>query len=30
MKSMIQRARFGFGRIDTVNSENVRVYYAHG
>src|SRR6266571_4021119 len=27
--NIIQMVRFGFGRIDTVNSERVTIYYAH-
>jgi glutamyl-tRNA synthetase len=27
--SIIQLVRFGFGRIDTIDSERVAVYYAH-
>jgi hypothetical protein len=27
--SIIQMVRFGFGRIDTIDSERVTVYYAH-
>ena len=27
--SIIQMVRFGFGRIDSINPEQVTVYYAH-
>src|SRR5438477_6108347 len=27
--SIIQMVRFGFGRIDSINEEQVTVYYAH-
>ncbi len=28
--SIIQMVQFGFGRIDSFNTERVTVYYAHG
>jgi len=27
--SIIQMVRFGFGRIDSINEEQVTIYYAH-